>query len=195
VIVNQENCELIRHALPFSPWARPAARWFRRPRALLLAECLPQAPRARAFRRADTLMPSVRRKSAAMILHFQSYGFVLKLQANPGLLRSRMALHIIQRLLQYAIHLHAGIAVQWKRCTQFFVMQFQTVCRSTVGIYQSSVLSRPCSSRSTGCSAWDNVRMLFNVDCAISRTSCKSSRSGAPAAPAFPLGSEASQWP
>src|ERR1700691_3834317 len=60
------------------------------------------------------------------------------------------------------------------------------VCLSTVGIYQSSVLSSPASSSMTGCRACDKLRTLSRVDCAISRTSCKSARSGDPSGTWFP---------
>ena len=53
-------------------------------------------------------------------------------------------------------------------------------CRSTTGKYQSSVLSSPVSSSMTGCSAWERLRTLSSVVCAISATSRNSARNGEP---------------
>ncbi len=48
--------------------------------------------------------------------------------------------------------------------------------RSTIGRYQSTVLSNPASSSVTGCSACERLRTLSRVDCAISETSTRSAR-------------------
>src|SRR5712671_6280996 len=61
---------------------------------------------------ADTLMSRVRRKSLAAILDFQVNGIDFKFQPHPLFLRSCVALHIIQRLLQHTINLDSSSTIK-----------------------------------------------------------------------------------
>src|SRR5882724_1581949 len=74
---------------------------------------------------ADTLMSRIRRKSPAAVLDFQVNGIDVKFQSHPRFLCSRVALHIIQRLLQHTIHLHSGSTIQRIRSPRFLIMYLQ----------------------------------------------------------------------
>src|SRR5713101_3533817 len=73
----------------------------------------------------DTLVRSVRGKSFAMIFYLERQRMARKSQAHPRFLGARVPAYIVQRFLQHAVNLHAGIVVYAERRSRFFVVQFK----------------------------------------------------------------------
>src|SRR5881398_3213124 len=113
-------------------------------------------------------------KPGAVILDFKFQGISQVFQADPSITGTRMAAHIVQSFLKHAIDVHAGARFHRKRLAALFVVQLDAclfACRGNIPV-QSAF--QAASSSKTGWSAWESVRILFSVVCAISCTSFRS---------------------